>query len=111
MKLHWLSALVLGLALSAQAAVDINLATEAELDGIKGIGPSTSAKILEARKRAPFKDWKDFILRVPGTGVSQARKYSAQGVTVNGLPFEAESLPPGAAPISPASPPRTKSGA
>ncbi|MBP8226264.1 MAG: helix-hairpin-helix domain-containing protein, partial [Acidovorax sp.] len=32
------------------AAVDVNKATAAELDGIKGIGPGLSGKIIEERK-------------------------------------------------------------
>ena len=33
------------------AAVDVNKATAAELDGIKGIGPAISAKILDEKKK------------------------------------------------------------
>ena len=36
-------------AVAAFAAVDVNKATAAELDSIKGIGPSTSSKILDER--------------------------------------------------------------
>jgi competence protein ComEA len=50
------------------AAVDVNQASEAELDGIKGIGPSLSGKILEARKKGQFKDWSDLRQRVIGIG-------------------------------------------
>ena len=32
------------------AAVDINKATVADIDSIKGIGPATSAKMLDERK-------------------------------------------------------------
>ncbi len=72
----------------AFAAVDVNKATAAELDGIKGIGPSTSTKILEARKKGPFKDWNDFIERVKGVGEGNAVKFSAEGLTVNGATFK-----------------------
>src|SRR5690606_35795458 len=41
------------LAASAFAAVDVNKAPEGDLDSIKGIGPNTSAKIIEQRKSAP----------------------------------------------------------
>ncbi|PZO13721.1 MAG: hypothetical protein DCF26_16335 [Burkholderiales bacterium] len=70
------------------AAVDINKATVADLDSIKGIGPSTSAKMLDQRKTAPFKDWADLIQRVPGIGDKRAAKLSAQGLTVNGDAFK-----------------------
>ena len=46
-----LLALVLGLATALSfAAVDVNKATEADLDSIKGIGPGTSSKILQERQ-------------------------------------------------------------
>ena len=70
------------------AAVDVNKATAAELDGIKGIGPGTSAKILDARKKGNFKSWADFIERVNGVGESNAAKFSAEGMTVNGETFK-----------------------
>ena len=71
------------------AAVDVNKATEAELDGIKGIGPSMSQKILAERKNAEFKDWADFISRVGGVGEKTAAKFSSEGLTVNGKRFSA----------------------
>jgi competence protein ComEA len=70
------------------AALDFNKASEAELDSIKGIGPSTSSKILEERKKASFKDWNDLITRVKGIGEVKAAKFSAEGVTVNGFVFK-----------------------
>lgn len=76
-------------ALSCHAALDINKASEAELDSIKGIGPGTSSKILTERKKAAFKDWNDFITRVQGIGEIKAAGFSAEGVTVNGAGFKA----------------------
>lgn len=71
------------------AAVDVNKASAAELDGIKGIGPAMSEKILNARKTSEFKDWNDFINRVGGVGEKTAAKFSAEGLTVNGKRFSA----------------------
>jgi len=70
------------------AAVDVNKATVADLDSIKGIGPGTSAKILEARGKAPFKNWEDFIARVPGIGDKKAAKLSGEGLTVQGEAYK-----------------------
>ncbi|EER60664.1 conserved hypothetical protein [Acidovorax delafieldii 2AN] len=70
------------------AAVDVNKATAAELDGIKGIGPGISGKIVEERKNGSFKDWNDFITRVRGVGETNASKFSAEGLTVNGQGFK-----------------------
>ena len=50
------------------AAVDVNKATAAELDGIKGIGPGISTKIIDERKKGNYKDWNDFITRVQDAG-------------------------------------------
>lgn len=76
-------------ALACHAALDINQASEADLDSIKGIGPGTSSKILAERKKAAFKDWNDFIARVQGIGDVKAAKFSAEGVTVNDATFKA----------------------
>jgi len=70
------------------AAVDVNKASAAELDSIKGIGPSISSKILDERKKGNFKDWTDFVDRVKGIGEGNAAKFSAEGLTVNGTPFK-----------------------
>ena len=75
------------LAAAAFAAVDVNKATQADLESIKGIGPVISAKILEERRKAPFKDWNDMVTRVKGVGEGNAAKFSADGLTVNGAAF------------------------
>lgn len=72
----------------AFAAVDVNKASAADLDGIKGIGPAISTKILDERKKGNFKDWNDFIDRVKGVGEGNAAKFSAEGLTVNGAGFK-----------------------
>jgi competence protein ComEA len=77
----------------AMAAVDVNTASAADLDSIKGIGPGTSSKIVEARKVAKFKDWGDFIARVSGVGDKRAVKLSGEGLTVNGGAFKAAPKP------------------
>jgi competence protein ComEA len=71
----------------AFAAVDVNSATSAELDSIKGIGPVKSTLILAERKKAPFKDWEDFVTRVKGVGTDSAAQFSAAGMTVNGASY------------------------
>ncbi|MBD3892871.1 helix-hairpin-helix domain-containing protein [Hydrogenophaga sp.] len=82
-----LAALLALLAATAFAAVDVNRATVADLDSIKGIGPGTSSKIVEQRTAAPFRDWADFITRVPGVGERRAARLSAEGLRVNGAAF------------------------
>lgn len=78
------------------AAVDVNKASASELDGIKGIGPGISAKILDERKKGNFKDWTDFVDRVKGVGEGNAAKFSAEGLTVNGDSFKGVAPKPSA---------------
>jgi competence protein ComEA len=70
--------------------LDINQANEAELDSIKGMGPSLSTKVLTARAQGPFKDWPDLMQRVSGIRANKAQQLSAQGLTVNAQPFVAK---------------------
>jgi competence protein ComEA len=95
MKRHLIAALLSLAAFAAVAAVDVNKASEADLDSIKGIGPGTSAKIIEQRKATPFKNWGDLMTRIKGIGEKRALKLSAEGLTVNGEAFKpAASAPP-----------------
>ncbi|MDT8989290.1 helix-hairpin-helix domain-containing protein [Curvibacter sp. APW13] len=77
-----LAALCLALATSA-FAVDANTATEAELDSVKGLGPSQTARILQAREKGLFKNWADLMARVKGIKPATAAKLTANGLTVN----------------------------
>ena len=72
---------------AAFAAVDVNKASEAELDGIKGVGPVTTRLIVAERKKSEFKSWEDFIGRVKGVGAKSAAKFSAEGLTVGGASY------------------------
>lgn len=72
------------------AAVDVNKASPADLDGLKGIGPGISSKIIDERKKGDFKDWNDFIERVKGIGPKNAVKFSAEGMTVGGASYKGE---------------------
>ncbi len=82
------TALALGALLSASCwALEVNIATEAQLDSVRGLGPSSTGRILQAREAGPFKDWGDFMARVKGIKASAATKLSAEGLTVNGAPY------------------------
>lgn len=84
-----LTLLALVYAAASFAAVEANTATAAELDGIKGIGPGLSGRIIDERKNGDFKDWSDFIGRVSGVGEKTATRFTKEGLTVNGKKFSA----------------------
>lgn len=84
---QWLTLLIGLVCATCVWAVDANTATEAQLDSIKGLGPSSTARILQAREAGAFKDWKDFMARVKGIKPNTARKLSNAGLTVNGNPL------------------------
>ena len=88
-----LAALFALIAATAFAAVDVNKASQADLEAIKGIGPSISAKILDERKKGNFKDWPDLVERVKGVGEGNAAKFSTEGLTVNGQGFKGAAAP------------------
>ena len=65
-------------------ALELNQATQAELDNLRGLGPAFTRRVLAARSQQPFKDWPDLMRRVSGMGPRVARKLSDQGLTVQG---------------------------
>ena len=92
-----LAVMVMMYAAVAFAAVDVNKATAAELDSIKGVGPAMSAKILgEKKKGGDFKNWEDFVTRVKGIGEKNSVKLSAEGLTVGGESYKGVAAKPAA---------------
>lgn len=73
--------------LGSALALDINQASEADLDGLRGLGPATTRLILAERDKAPFRNWQDLLARVKGLGPATAARLSADGLTVAGQPF------------------------
>ena len=71
-------------------ALEVNQATEAELDGLRGLGPAFTRRILAERSLRPFADWPDLMRRVSGMGDVTAQKLSAQGLTVNSQSLSTE---------------------
>jgi competence protein ComEA len=83
-------ALSILLALPAAAAaktIDLNLANQAELEMVKGIGPQLSERILAERSVARFASWEDFISRMKGIGPTHAARLSAAGLRVAGQAY------------------------
>jgi competence protein ComEA len=78
--------LALCIALGAQAA-ELNLANQAELEMVKGVGPQLSERILAEREHGRFEGWSDFIARMKGIGPASAARLSAAGLRIGGLPY------------------------
>ncbi len=90
----FITAAVLALACATGfAATDVNKASQAELEAVKGIGPSMATRILDARQSGSFSNWGDLQSRVKGVGDGNARKFSADGLTVNGSAYAASDAP------------------
>lgn len=76
----------------AQAEVEANTATRAELESLPGLGPALVQRLLAAR---PFHDWTDLMRRVPGIKAAAARRLSAAGLRVAGAAFSTAGREPG----------------
>lgn len=81
-------------ALNAFAAIDVNQASRAELETVKGIGPGLAAKILQARQANSFKSWDDLVERVGGVGPGNAARFSQAGLTVSGSVYSGAAAKP-----------------
>ena len=71
----------------AAHALELNQASEAELDSLRGMGPALNRQVRQAREHHTFTDWADFQARVAGVGAAKARAFSEQGLTVNGQAY------------------------
>ena len=89
---HALRTALVGAALTAlaaaSAAVEVNTASQAELERLKGIGVQLSTELLSERAKRPFTDWHDLRARVRGIGPRQAAALSQAGLTVAGHSYE-----------------------
>jgi len=73
----WLAGVLAALGTSVCLALDINTASEADLDGLRGLGPATTRLILIEREKALFKNWPD-LLRGSRASALRARPNSRQ---------------------------------
>jgi competence protein ComEA len=73
-KLLFVLFLACGLAAPVWAAVDINTATQSELEAVKGLGPAKARAIIEYReKHGPFRSIDD-LTKVKGLGKASVAK-------------------------------------
>lgn len=64
--------------ISAYAAVNLNTATQAELEAVKGIGPSKAKAILEYREKSGGFKSVDELAKVKGFGKASVAKVKDQ---------------------------------
>ena len=83
-------AFILCLSMTSVQALEVNEASEAQLDGLRGIGPPFTRRLLDARQQQAFLSWHDLMSRVAGMGPKVARSLSQQGLTVQGLSYVPE---------------------
>ena len=67
--------------------VEINQASEIDLDGLRGIGPAMSRQVLAERQSGAYASWRDLMRRVKGLGERKARALSDEGLRVNGQAY------------------------
>lgn len=101
-------ALIVGLsgAWAPVLALDLNTATAAQLETLRGLGPKTAELIVKERERGGnFESLDDLAERVRGIGQKKAQALQASGLRV-----EADaSKPPGASTAAPAASPNRAS--
>jgi competence protein ComEA len=85
----FIATLLAAVSMAAAAGVDVNKATQAELEAVPGVGPALAGRVLAERQKAPFKDWQDMIQRVRGVGEGSAAKLSKAGLTVGNAEYKA----------------------
>lgn len=103
-KLHALAAICVASLASpfAASAVELNQASRAQLESLRGLGVEGTERILQERSKGDFKSWLDFMARNKGVKQAMATRFSRAGLTVNGAAFEGPSTLDGTRPSSPA---------
>lgn len=78
-----LSVLVLGSGAAYASPINVNTATQAELESIKGIGPAKAKTIIAERlDGGHFQDANDLQKRVRGIGMKSVEKMVDNGLTI-----------------------------
>ncbi len=77
--------LLAGLSTGSAHALELNTATQRQLEQLDGIGATMARRIVEERRRdGDFRHWDDLRQRVRGISQDKAGQWSDQGLTVAG---------------------------
>ena len=63
--------------------VDVNTASQGQLEVVKHLGPALAERILQARQQGPFRSYADLQQRVKGIGAAKLAQLRAAGLNVN----------------------------
>jgi len=63
-------------------SVELNTATDEQLQSLRGIGPAMAGRIIAERARAPFSSLADFDERVKGVGTITLRRWVTDGLVL-----------------------------
>ena len=63
--------------------VDVNTASQGQLEVVKHLGPALAERILQARQQGPFSSYADLQQRVKGIGAAKLAQLRAAGLNVN----------------------------
>ena len=72
------------ISLSSAMAADINTATRAEIEAVRGVGVVLTDRIIEQRKIKPFQSWQDAQKRVRGLGKRNVAGFRDADMRING---------------------------
>jgi competence protein ComEA len=64
--------------------VELNRASQADLEALPGIGPALSERLLQERQRRAFSGWLDLVSRVKGVGWHGGLRLSRSGLRIEG---------------------------
>ena len=91
---QWLAASASALCLLSAQATELNLANQAELEQLQGIGPQLAQRLLDERLRqGPFASWAEVQRRIKGVGPATAWRLSRGGLRVAGQAYADSSSP------------------
>jgi competence protein ComEA len=66
--------------------LDLNQATRAEIEAVRGVGVELTDRLLAARERGPFQDWGEARKRVKGLGKRALMGFAEAGFHIRNQP-------------------------